>query len=82
MDLSRADWRKSTFSSSNGGQCVEVARNLPGVVAVRDSKDPHGPALVFTPAEWRSFAAEVKTGTHAAERSASVGGSRAARAAG
>ncbi len=82
MDLSRADWRKSAFSSSNGGNCVEVARNIPGVVAVRDSKDPHGPALVFTPAEWRSFAAEVKTGTHAAERSASVGGSRAARAAG
>ena len=62
MDLSHADWRKSTFSSSNGGQCVEVARNLPGVVAVRDSKDPHGPALAFTPAEWRSFAAAVKTG--------------------
>jgi uncharacterized protein DUF397 len=62
MDLSHAHWRKSTFSSSNGGQCVEVARNLPGLVAVRDSKDPEGPALVFTPAEWRSFAAEVKAG--------------------
>ena len=62
MDLTRADWRKSTFSSSNGGNCVEVARNIPGVVAVRDSKDPEGPALAFTPAEWRSFAAEVKTG--------------------
>ena len=62
MDLSHAHWRKSTISSSNGGQCVEVARNLPGLVAVRDSKDPEGPALVFTPAEWRSFAAEVKTG--------------------
>lgn len=55
MDLSRADWRKSTFSSSNGGQCVEVAQNLPGVVAVRDSKDPNGPALIFTADEWRSF---------------------------
>lgn len=55
MDLSRADWRKSTFSSSNGGQCVEVAQNLPGVVAVRDSKDPDGPALIFTADEWRSF---------------------------
>ena len=55
MDLSRADWRKSTFSSSNGGQCVEVAQNLPGVVAVRDSKDPNGPALIFTADEWRFF---------------------------
>jgi len=55
MDLSRADWRKSTFSSSNGGQCVEVAQNLPGMVAVRDSKDPNGLALIFTADEWRSF---------------------------
>jgi Domain of unknown function (DUF397) len=60
MDLSRADWRKSSFSSSNGGQCVEVARNLPDVVAVRDSKDQDGPALVFTAGEWRSFAAGLK----------------------
>jgi hypothetical protein len=58
--LGRADWRKSTFSSSNGGNCVEVARNLPGVVAVRDSKDPDGPALVFTPADWEAFTAGLK----------------------
>jgi uncharacterized protein DUF397 len=43
MDLTRAKWRKSIRSGGNGGDCVEVARNLPGVVAVRDSKDPHGP---------------------------------------
>jgi hypothetical protein len=55
MDLSVADWRKSSFSSSNGGNCVEVARNIAGVVAVRDSKDPDGPALIFTADEWRSF---------------------------
>jgi hypothetical protein len=36
---------------------VEVAVNLPGVVAVRDSKDPAGPALTFTPAAWRTFTA-------------------------
>ena len=41
MDLSRADWRKASYSSNNGGACVEVARNLPNVVAVRDSKDPN-----------------------------------------
>jgi hypothetical protein len=38
-DLTNAEWRKSTYSGSNGGNCVEVAANLPGVVAVRDSKD-------------------------------------------
>lgn len=60
MDLNRADWRKSSYSGNNGGACVEVARNLPGVVAVRDSKDPHGPALVFTRADWASFMATLK----------------------
>lgn len=62
MDLSRADWRKASYSSTNGGNCVEVARNLPGTVAVRDSKDPAGPALVFTPQEWSVFTARVKSG--------------------
>jgi hypothetical protein len=55
MDLTNADWRKSSFSGGNGGNCVEVARNLPGVVAVRDSKDREGPALVFPPGEWLAF---------------------------
>jgi hypothetical protein len=62
MDLNRAQWRKSSYSTGNGGACVEVATNLPGAVAVRDSKDPHGPALIFTPGEWRTFAAGVKSG--------------------
>jgi hypothetical protein len=62
MDLNRAEWRKSSYSTGNGGACVEVASNLPGAVAVRDSKDPHGPALIFTPGEWRTFAAGVKSG--------------------
>lgn len=48
-------WRKSSRSSGDGGQCVEVATNLPGVVAVRDSKNPDGPALVVPAAEWRVF---------------------------
>ena len=57
-DLSAANWQKS--SRSGGGQnCVEVALNLPGLVAVRDSKDPQGPALVFSPAEWAAFTSKV-----------------------
>jgi hypothetical protein len=62
MDLNRAEWRKSSYSTGNGGACVEIASNLPGAVAVRDSKDPHGPALIFTPSEWQTFAAGVKSG--------------------
>ena len=60
-DLSRAIWRKSSFSGS-GNNCVEVATNLPGVVAVRDSKDRSGPVLTFTPSEWSAFIADVKKG--------------------
>ncbi|GGK96183.1 hypothetical protein Sme01_31660 [Sphaerisporangium melleum] len=63
MDLSAAVWRKSSRSSGNGGQCVEVAVNLPGVVAVRDSKVPDGPKLLLGPSEWRSFVGGIKAGT-------------------
>jgi Domain of unknown function (DUF397) len=62
MDLSRAEWHKASYSSSNGGNCVEVARNMSGIVAVRDSKDPSGPALTFTAAEWKTLARAIKTG--------------------
>jgi hypothetical protein len=64
MDLTRAKWRKSSRSGDNGGACVEVARNLPRTIAVRDSKDPHGPALTIAPAGWRAFIADVKAGRH------------------
>ncbi|WP_422755058.1 DUF397 domain-containing protein [Micromonospora sp. WMMD708] len=57
MDLSDARWRKSTRSGPDGGNCVEVADNLSGVVAVRDSKDPEGPVLAFGPDTWREFVA-------------------------
>jgi Domain of unknown function (DUF397) len=60
MDLTGAIWRKA-FASGNGN-CVEVAVNLPGVVAVRDSKDPAGPALTFTPAAWHAFTARLRQG--------------------
>ena len=62
VDLSRAAWQKSSYSGSNGGQCVEVARNLPGVVAVRDSKDPDGPSLILTAGEWQAFLGGVRRG--------------------
>ncbi len=61
MDLTSVAWRKSSYSS-NTGNCVEVARNLPGVVAVRDSKDPDGPTLVFTADEWRAFVSGARAG--------------------
>ncbi|MEU1251584.1 DUF397 domain-containing protein [Micromonospora arida] len=55
MELTGARWRKSTRSNGSGGNCVEVAGNLPGLVAVRDSKDPTGPVLLFPPDAWRAF---------------------------
>jgi hypothetical protein len=60
--MTEFEWRKSTRSAGTGGNCVEVADNLPGVVAVRDSKDQAGPVLVFTPAEWSAFVDGVKSG--------------------
>jgi hypothetical protein len=55
-------WRKSSYSGSNGGDCVEVAATLPAAIAVRDSKDPDGPKLLFTPAAWAAFTATIRTG--------------------
>jgi hypothetical protein len=61
-DLTGARWRKSTRSGGNGGNCIEIADNLPDVVAVRDSKDPLGPALALAPGDWGVFVTAVKTG--------------------
>jgi hypothetical protein len=60
--LAHASWRKSTYSGGSGGDCVEVADNVPDVIPVRDSKDPHGPALSFTPAAWTSFVGATARG--------------------
>ena len=63
MDLTSAPWRKSSYSGSTGGNCVEAAPGfVAGVVPVRDSKDPHGPALLFTAAAFASFVSAVKSG--------------------
>ncbi|MEU0517887.1 DUF397 domain-containing protein [Streptosporangium sp. NPDC006007] len=61
-DLSGAEFRKSSLSGSSNDNCVEVATNLPGLVAVRDSKDPSGPALTFSPAAWSDFLAGIHSG--------------------
>lgn len=61
-ELSGAVWRKSTRSGNGGNSCVEVAKNLPGVVGVRDSKDRSGPALAFGPEAWTTFLVGVKDG--------------------
>jgi hypothetical protein len=86
LDLTRAQWRKSSYSSGNG-QCVEVAHvpaqwrkssrssgagacveiaHLPEAIAVRDSKDPAGPNLIFTPHAWASFVESTKSGQFSA----------------
>jgi Domain of unknown function (DUF397) len=62
VDLSNATWRKSSYSGGNGGDCVEIAADVPGVVALRDSKDPGGPVLAFRPDDWRAFTVAIKTG--------------------
>lgn len=59
MDLSRAEWRTSSYSGSNGN-CVEVAADSRARVLVRDTKDREGPMLAFPPGAWRRFAAQVK----------------------
>jgi hypothetical protein len=64
-DLSRATWRKSSYSNGAGGSCVEIAvlgrtPKHEHDIAVRDSKDPHGPALTFTARQWRDFIAAIK----------------------
>ncbi|WP_217163427.1 DUF397 domain-containing protein [Streptomyces sp. AC512_CC834] len=59
-DLSAATWIKSSYSDANGGNCVEIAPGLPGVVPVRDSKSPDGPVLLVSHAAWSAFAAALR----------------------
>ncbi|MEV8050040.1 DUF397 domain-containing protein [Streptomyces bacillaris] len=59
-DLTSVTWRKSSYSNSDGGDCVEVSDDLPGVVPVRDSKRPEGPAVVFGTSAWSVFVNDVR----------------------
>ncbi|WP_433439904.1 DUF397 domain-containing protein [Nonomuraea sp. CA-141351] len=61
-ELGTATWRKSTRSGPDGGNCVEVAELSSGRRGVRDSKNPTGPALIFTSDEWNAFIGGVKAG--------------------
>lgn len=69
MDLTSARWRTSSYSGGNGGQCIQVAAltKRPGdlgvLCAIRDSKDPAGPVLVFRSRQWYAFTTAIKTGT-------------------
>jgi hypothetical protein len=53
-----SNWRKSSYSGSNGGECVEVA--TAGTVLVRDTADRNGPMLTFTADAWRAFTAAIR----------------------
>ncbi|MDQ1020181.1 DUF397 domain-containing protein [Streptomyces afghaniensis] len=60
LELNSARWRRSSYSNTNGGDCVEVTEDVPGVVPVRDSKNPSGPALVVPAAAWDAFVNSLK----------------------
>ncbi|OON79703.1 DUF397 domain-containing protein [Streptomyces tsukubensis] len=59
IELSAVTWRKSSYSNSDGGACVEVSDDFITVIPVRDSKNPHGPALVFQAPAWSSFVSAI-----------------------
>ncbi|OKJ00079.1 hypothetical protein AMK18_15490 [Streptomyces sp. CB01249] len=59
-ELSSARWRRSSYSNTNGGECVEISDDFPGVIPVRDSKNPSGPSLVVNSAAWGDFVSSLK----------------------
>ena len=65
MDLNRIEWRKASYSTGNGGNCVEVG-SAARAVAVRDSKNPDGPKLAFSREGWQRFTLAVKSGAERA----------------
>jgi hypothetical protein len=61
-DMTEPRWRKSSYSGNGGSDCVEVASNLPGIVAVRDSKNVPGPELAVSDQAWSAFVQGIKHG--------------------
>ena len=64
IDLTDAAWRKAARSGTSNGGCVEIAANLPGVIAIRDSKRPEDGAHVVDPAAFAAFLADAKAGQY------------------
>lgn len=62
MESTDLNWRKASYSSNGGAECVEVG-NTPRAVLVRDTQDHGGPVLQFSSDTWRRFASEMKTRT-------------------
>ncbi|KNB53392.1 DUF397 domain-containing protein [Streptomyces caatingaensis] len=64
LDLTEADWVKSSYSSGEGGMCLEWAPGLAehGTIPIRDSKRPQGPSLTFSSSPWHSFITELNAG--------------------
>ena len=60
VDLTTATWRKSTYSNGSGGNCVEATTTHGGRPALRDSKNPAGPTLVFSASQWHTFIQGIK----------------------
>ncbi|MEX3107230.1 MULTISPECIES: DUF397 domain-containing protein [unclassified Streptomyces] len=59
-ELSTARWRRSSYSNTNGGNCVEITEDFPGIVPIRDSKDPGGPMLTVPTPVWDTFISSLK----------------------
>jgi hypothetical protein len=59
-ELTSACWRRSSYSNTNGGDCVEITEDFPGVVPVRDSKNPTGPVLLVPATAWDTFVNSLK----------------------
>ncbi|MFF3753986.1 DUF397 domain-containing protein [Streptomyces sp. NPDC002018] len=62
LDLGAASWHKASYSGGDGGNCLEVAEGLTGIVPVRDSKRLAGPVLTFRATAWSAFLTQVKAG--------------------
>jgi hypothetical protein len=72
-DLTSTKWRTSSRSTSAGGDCVEVGTGIPGTVPVRDSKDPQGAVLRFSPSPWAAFVGGLRQGALGEEQDPGVG---------
>ncbi|WP_329252159.1 DUF397 domain-containing protein [Streptomyces sp. NBC_01478] len=59
-NLDTATWHRSSYSGGSGGNCLEVADGHSALIPVRDSKNPHGPKLVFQAAAWSTFVEDLK----------------------